>query len=335
MKKAVVMVMAGILVVAMMACGKDADTGNRSSSEQSSDEALEMLNAEINAMIEAEQREAEERAQRAERPAEEYPEGVLPEGDYWCYELREIHINDDRDSTLFYVPVVLEIYNDDVFLEYEYDAETKQYTILRRYYEYGNAVTYKNWHHQFIGYLDEEGNLIINHYERTGVRDYDDWNNVVLDDVEWVYVRENAEDISDNIEPTDVPEVDMQDSLVTLTQGVYECSDAVEYSLGTIDLINNKDYFYKLNQKPIPEENNLQLFYYPNNSNSWCFHIEGDLEANNLVINYFVRYDAEKLYEAVGIVEGLDKIRRFEEEYPDVADIILDDIEWVYVLQEE
>lgn len=42
MKKAVVMVMTGI-----MACGKDADTGNRSLSEKSADEALEMLNAEI------------------------------------------------------------------------------------------------------------------------------------------------------------------------------------------------------------------------------------------------------------------------------------------------
>ena len=183
MKNVMAMAMTGILTVAMAltACGKD----SQPSEPESAEEALQRINEELNAIIEEDRREAEERAQRAERDAEEYPEGVIPEGDYFCQYLQDMYI-EDKDSEYAHVPMNLEIYSDDVFLDYEYDAETKEYSIMRRYYEYGNAVAYKNWDHLFVGYLDEEGNLIINYYERIGDNGY----NFILDDVEWVYVRQ-------------------------------------------------------------------------------------------------------------------------------------------------
>ncbi|MDE6687991.1 MAG: hypothetical protein K2K17_11815, partial [Lachnospiraceae bacterium] len=165
---------------------------------QTADEALEMPNAGINAAIEADQREEEEQKQAEEEDllgTLEYPEGFLPLGEYWCYEIQDIYKNDDYQSPLYHTPIVLEVTLDgDRYLRYEYDAETKQYTIWRTYSQYGGMGNATSWDHKFIGYLDEETNLIVTYYERTNYKYSGDWQEIVLDDIEWVYVRDKSID---------------------------------------------------------------------------------------------------------------------------------------------
>lgn len=168
--------MTAILAVAMISCGNDAGTSNRSSSDQTADEALESLNEEINAMIEAEQREAEEQAQRAE---EGYPEGVIPEGEYRCQD-----ILDDESDENYFNPGTLSFFNGDVFMDYTYDSETQRYTIVWS----PQTGRYQNFTHQFEGTLNEEGNLIIDRYERSTWRDDNSKWEISLEDIEWVYV---------------------------------------------------------------------------------------------------------------------------------------------------
>lgn len=194
MKKAVVMVMTGIMLVAMVACGKDT-SANRQQSDQTAGEALASLNEEINAMIEAEQREAEERAQRAE---EGYPEGVIPEGEYICWDLLEeesdIYIDKYVLSSLSFISVG----------GYLYDEETKRYTIFE-------PVTHRGFsgerQHHLEGFLNDEGDFVVTYYARydrdlyktvgtlTDEIIYDRFEEehpevaeVVMNDIEWVYV---------------------------------------------------------------------------------------------------------------------------------------------------
>ena len=199
-----VMLMAAILAVAMMGCGEDAGTGNRSSSEQSADEALESLNAEISAAIEADQREAEERAQRAE---EGYPEGVIPEGEYKC--------SDAADYYLEYIYAHQEP-SQYFYFEYEYNSDTKQYIINYEIRKNASVYTYHTYEaegkrYHLEGSLDENDNLVINYYacydsdklwEIEGTLEgsarqlenrFQRYNNEeyvinVLEDIEWIYV---------------------------------------------------------------------------------------------------------------------------------------------------
>ena len=120
MKKAVVMVMAGIMLVAMVACGKDAGA-NQPRSDQTADEELEMLNAEINARIEAEQRAEEEREQQLE---EGYPEGVFPVARYICRDLL------DEESDIYVDKYILSSFDAGDAFDYIYDEDTKIYTIF-------------------------------------------------------------------------------------------------------------------------------------------------------------------------------------------------------------
>ncbi|MDE6687989.1 MAG: hypothetical protein K2K17_11805 [Lachnospiraceae bacterium] len=112
------------------------------------------------------------------------------------YEVQDAYKNGDDQSPLYYTPIELEIYSDDVYLKYEYDAETKEYTIVRRYSPY-YPNKFADWDHIFIGHLDEEGNLIVTHYERTNYAYSGNWQEVVLDDIEWMYIRESADTVSD------------------------------------------------------------------------------------------------------------------------------------------
>lgn len=201
MKKTVVMIMAGIMLVAMAACGKDAGA-NQPQSDLTADEELEMLNAEIAAMIEAEQREAEREAEeRAQRLEEGYPEGVLPEGQYIC---REIY--DGYDGDIF-VPVSFEVPGSTRRrFDYIYDFETKQYTAF--HFPDDGRSKWDDREHHLEGYLDEDGNFVVTYYVRydrdklyeivgtiTGENQYDRFEEehpevaeVILDDIEWVYV---------------------------------------------------------------------------------------------------------------------------------------------------
>ncbi|MDE6686580.1 MAG: hypothetical protein K2K17_04625, partial [Lachnospiraceae bacterium] len=64
-------------------------------------------------------------------------------------------------------------------------------------------------------------------------------------------------------------------------------------------------------------------------------HFEGYLnDEGEFVVTYYARYDTDILFETVGTITGEIWFDRYEEEYPGVADIVLDDIEWVYVTYE-
>lgn len=194
MKKAVVMVMAGIMLVAMVACGKDAGA-NQPQSEQSADEALEMLNAEINARIEAAQREEEEREQQLE---EGYPEGVFPVARYICRDLL------DEESDIYIDKNVLSSFDAGDAFDYIYDEDTKIYTIFD--HEKG-GYSGDRWHH-LEGFLNDEGDFVVTYYARYDIdilvetvgtlhreiqydrfeEEHPEVAEVVMDDIEWVYV---------------------------------------------------------------------------------------------------------------------------------------------------
>lgn len=195
MKKAVVMVMAGIMLVAMVACGKDAGA-NQPQSDLTADEALEMLNAEINARIEAEQRAEEEREQQLE---EGYPEGVFPVARYICRDLL------DEESDVYIDKYVRGAFDaGDGCFNYIYDTDTKIYTI----YDYEDGGFAGSRKHHFEGYLNDEGDFVVTYYARynpdilyetVGTITREMWFDryeeehpevaeVVMDNIEWVYV---------------------------------------------------------------------------------------------------------------------------------------------------
>lgn len=64
-------------------------------------------------------------------------------------------------------------------------------------------------------------------------------------------------------------------------------------------------------------------------------HFEGFLnDEGGFVVTYYARYDKNILGETVGTITGENMFERFEEEHPEVADVVMDDIEWVYVIYE-
>lgn len=158
---------------------------------QTADEVLESQDEEINAVVEEEHKQEEEELRTS---LLDDPEDVLPYGQY-VYEAvydGEIEmpiwlINPTRSSIPpQYAMVLVFPFDDDV--QYEYDAETKQYTIRYTappYYRYYSRTS-SSWCRcasEFIGRLDEEGNLIITYCEMS-----DRGGTVVFDDLEWVYV---------------------------------------------------------------------------------------------------------------------------------------------------
>ncbi|MDE6744296.1 MAG: hypothetical protein K2J95_10505, partial [Lachnospiraceae bacterium] len=168
---------------------------------QTANEAPECLNGEINDMVEEDQKMAE---RVALLETLDYPEGVLPYGEYVCYEIMDIQENNDLQSPLYFAPVAFSVFLiESEYFQYEYDAETKQYTIWDTYQDIGGKNDYTAFDHKYIGHLDEGGNFIVTHYERTnykqiyaGWREDDgiiypcdsEWRNIVLDDIEWVFV---------------------------------------------------------------------------------------------------------------------------------------------------
>ena len=64
-------------------------------------------------------------------------------------------------------------------------------------------------------------------------------------------------------------------------------------------------------------------------------HFEGFLnDDGDFVVTYYTRYDIDILVETVGTITGEIQYDRFEEEHPEVAEVVMDDIEWVYVIYE-
>ncbi len=200
MKRTVVMagIMAALLAVAMAGCGKDANTSEQLTTE----ETLEMLNEEINARIEAAQREEEERKQQLE---EGYPEGVFPVAGYICRDLL------DEESDIYIDQYMLSSFDSGRGdFHYIYDEDTKIYTIFTlddKYAHLGGSYVGKYWFH-LEGYLNDEGDFVVTSYVRydkeivydvvgtiTGENQFDRFEeeypeaaDVVMDDIEWVYV---------------------------------------------------------------------------------------------------------------------------------------------------
>lgn len=158
---------------------------------QTADEVLESPNEEINTVVEEEHKQEEEELRTS---LLDDPEDVLPYGQY-VYEAvydGEIEmpvwlLNPTRSSIPpQYAMVLVFPFDDDV--QYEYDAETKQYTIRYTappYYGYYSRTSssWCRYASELIGHLDEEGNLIITYCEMS-----DRGGTVVFDDLEWVYV---------------------------------------------------------------------------------------------------------------------------------------------------
>ncbi len=160
---------------------------------QTADETSESRDEELNTIVEEEQKQEEEEL-RTTLLGE--PEGVLQYGQY-VYDAvydGEIDILDWHNNYgLLTIPpryamVLVFPFDDDGDGQYEYDAETKQYTIrytapwCYRYYS-RTSSSWCRYESELIGHLDEKGNLIITSCEmpdRDGV--------VVFDDLEWVYV---------------------------------------------------------------------------------------------------------------------------------------------------
>ena len=64
-------------------------------------------------------------------------------------------------------------------------------------------------------------------------------------------------------------------------------------------------------------------------------HLEGFLnDEGDFVVTYYARYNKDILFDTVGTITGENMFERFEEEHPEVAEVVKDDIEWVYVIYE-
>ncbi|MDE6744626.1 MAG: RNA polymerase sigma factor [Lachnospiraceae bacterium] len=168
---------------------------------QTADEALEMLNAEINAAIEVDQREAEERAQQLE---EGYPEGIFPAASYICRDLL------DEGSDIYIDKYILSSFDaGSVYFDYIYDSDTKIYTI----YDTETSGFSGTKSHYLKGYLNENGDFIVIYYTRfdsltdaglerevnenmfdflrRATEECPEAFEVFVDDIEWVYVEYN------------------------------------------------------------------------------------------------------------------------------------------------
>lgn len=174
-----VMVMAGILVmaVALTACGKD----SQSSESESAEEALQRINEELNAIIEEDRREAEE------KEAQGYPEGVIPDGSYNCPEATPIIVDMGNLTFKYWVEYDSRRfgrgrYRDQDVGIYTYDSETGSYQFDVHQTMNGEQIL----HYEFEGYMDDSGNLIVTHV----VIHHNNKEDEEYSDLEWVYIRQ-------------------------------------------------------------------------------------------------------------------------------------------------
>lgn len=171
MKKLVV-VLSFILTVSLIGCGKDAEP----TEPESAEEALERIEEDLNAVIEADKQETEEKEEQG------YPEGVIPDGEYICPDATQVL--SDMGNLKFSYRVesgnrtfIRGIYHDRDIGSYSFDVETETYQF--DVYKVSNG---ENVHpYQFEGYMDDSGNLIVTHV-KTEDEEYSD--------LEWVYVRQ-------------------------------------------------------------------------------------------------------------------------------------------------
>ncbi|MDE6742474.1 MAG: RNA polymerase sigma factor [Lachnospiraceae bacterium] len=107
-----------------------------------------------------------------------------------------------------------------------------------------------------------------------------------------------------------------------------------KYVLSSFDVYGDGGYKYDADTKTYIF-NKDDASKYSDGAGRFSHHIEGYLnDEGEFVVTYYARYDNDILYETVGTITGEIWFDRYEEEYPGVADIVLDNIEWVYVTYE-
>lgn len=168
----VAIVLSFILALSLIGCGKE------QSEPESADEALQRIEEDLNAMIEADKQEAEEKEEQG------YPEGVIPDGSFYCADAAQISSIGSLGSLVFTYRAengTREFnrgkYRDGDIGSYTYDVENETYQFDVYYLSNGEKVN----HYEFEGHMDDSGNLVVTHV-KTEDEEYSD--------LEWVYVRQ-------------------------------------------------------------------------------------------------------------------------------------------------
>lgn len=166
----IVIVLSFIMAVSLIGCGKE------QSEPESAEQALERIEDDINAMIEADKQESEEKEEQG------YPEGVIPDGEYICPDATPVIASMGNLQFTYWVE-----YDNRYFVRgmnsnsdrgsYTYDSETEVYQFDVYYLLNGEQIN----HYEFEGHMDDSGNLVVT-YVKTEDEEY---NNL-----EWVYVRQ-------------------------------------------------------------------------------------------------------------------------------------------------
>lgn len=171
MKKISLLLVTGMVTLALIGCGKDAEA----SEHESAEEALERIEEDINAVIEADRQEAEEKEEQG------YPEGVISDGEYICPDATPILA--DMGNLKFTYQMEYDYrgfqrgrYDRDIGT-YTYDSETETYQFDVHSIMNGEEIL----HCEFEGYINDSGNLVVT-YVKTDDEEYSD--------LEWVYVRQ-------------------------------------------------------------------------------------------------------------------------------------------------
>ena len=166
----VAIVLSFILALSLIGCGKE------QSEPENAEQALDRIEEDLNAMIESDRQEAEQKEEQG------YPEGVIPDGSYNCPEATPI-LSDMGNLEFIYLAEYdtrkfkRGIYSEGDTGSYTYDAENETYQFDVYRHVNGKDGNYC----EFEGYMDESGNLIVT-YVKTEDEEYND--------LEWVYVRQ-------------------------------------------------------------------------------------------------------------------------------------------------
>lgn len=171
MKKLIIM-LSFILALSLIGCGKD----SQPSESESAEEALQRIEDDLNAMIEADKQEAEEKEEQG------YPEGVIPDGEYICSDARSVLSDMGNLKFTYFAEYDSRKFNRGMYRDkdagsYSYNSETENYLFDVHQTLNGEQIL----HCEFEGYMDESGNLIVTHV-KTEDEEYND--------LEWVYVRQ-------------------------------------------------------------------------------------------------------------------------------------------------
>lgn len=164
----VVIVLSFIMAVLLIGCGKE------QSEPENAEQALDRIEEDLNAIIESDRQEAEQKEEQG------YPEGVIPDGSYSCFEATPILADMGNLKFMYFAEYDTRkfergIYSQDIG-SYTYDSENETYQF--DVYRIVNGEEIR--HFEFEGYMDDSGNLVVT-YVKTEDEEYSD--------LEWTYVR--------------------------------------------------------------------------------------------------------------------------------------------------